>query len=73
MVSNARDGIGDSYGGQARATIESPVSNARDGIGDGYGGQARATIESPASNACDGVSPPFISNIFRHGDAAEIM
>ena len=33
ILSNARDGIWDCYGGQARAFIESIVSNARDGVG----------------------------------------
>ena len=56
VISNARDGIGDFYGGQACANTESVISNARDGIGDFYGGQARATTESVISNARNRVS-----------------
>lgn len=39
------------YGGQAPATIESPISNARNRIRDFYGGQVYAIKESINSNA----------------------
>ena len=55
MLSNGCDAVGNGYGGQSEATIESTFSNACDTVGNGNGGQTPAITESIVSNACDAV------------------
>ena len=64
------DGIGDSDGSEAAATIERIASDRGDGIGDSDGSEAAATIERKASDRGDGIGCTAIGHGGGDGEAA---
>ena len=68
IAAYARHAVGNIYGGQTAAAIESQFVYARHAIGNGDRGQTSTIIEGIAANACHAIGGTIISDRSRNNN-----